>query len=168
MVKNRSKMRGRSSSGMPGPVSDTRSRETDESGALIIELVQSAFHVAALRALCKDEPEEVKKLVTHACSTADVDVLIVTGGTGISKRDSTYEAIRGLYDVEIPGFGELFRSLSYEEIGAAAMLSRASSGVVKGCPVFSLPGSSAAVKLAMEKLILPEIGHVLAQLGKMA
>ena len=149
-------------------VSDTRTKDTDESGQLIIELVQASFHVAAVRALCKDEPEKVQKLVKKACSEEGVDCLVITGGTGIAKRDSTYEAVRELYDLEIPGFGELFRYLSYEDIGAAAMLSRASAGLVDGRPVFSLPGSAAAVRLAMEKLILPEIGHVLAQAGKRA
>ena len=129
-------------------VSDTRTLETDESGQLIIELITAAFHVAAFRAICKDEPEEVRALVQQACSADGVDALVVTGGTGISKRDATYEAIRDLHDVEIPGFGELFRYLSYKEIGAASMLSRASAGVVAGRPVFSLPGSAAAVRLA--------------------
>jgi molybdenum cofactor biosynthesis protein B len=144
-------------------VSDTRTKETDESGQLIIELVQAAFHVAAVRAICKDEPAEVEKLVRKACGQDAVDVLVVTGGTGIAKRDATYETIEGLYDVTLPGFGEIFRALSFEEIGAKAMLSRASAGVVNGRPVFSLPGSASAVKLAMDRLVLPEIGHVVAQ-----
>jgi len=144
-------------------VSDTRTKETDESGKLIIEFVTGAFHVAAVRALCKDDPPAVQALVKQATTQDGVDCLVITGGTGLAKRDSTYEAVRELYELEIPGFGELFRSLSYEEIGAAAMLSRASAGLVNGRPVFSLPGSAAAVSLAMDKLILPEIGHVLAQ-----
>ena len=147
-------------------VSDTRTKETDESGQLILELAQAAFHVAAARALCKDEPEEVQQLVRQAASQADIDVLVVNGGTGLTKRDATYEAVRALYDVEVPGFGELFRMLSFEEIGAASMLTRASAGIVSGKPVFSLPGSPTAVRLAMEKLILPEIGHLLGQLAK--
>ena len=149
-------------------VSDTRTKETDESGSLIIEMVGGAFHVAAVRALCKDDPPAVQKLVQQATTQDGVDTLVITGGTGISKRDSTYEAVRELYELEMTGFGELFRSLSYEDIGPAAMLSRASAGVVNGRPVWSLPGSAAAVSLAMEKLILPEIGHVLAQLRKRA
>ena len=144
-------------------VSDTRTKETDESGQLIIELVQSGFHVAALRAICKDDPAEVTKLVKKACSEEGVDCLVITGGTGIAKRDSTPSVVRNLYDVELPGFGELFRSLSFEEIGPAAMLSRASAGVSSGRPVFSLPGAASAVKLAMDRLILPDIGHVVAQ-----
>ena len=147
-------------------VSDTRTTETDESGQLIIELVQSDFHVAAKRALCKDDASAVADLVHSVCGEPDVDVLVITGGTGLTNRDTTYEAVKGLYDIEIPGFGELFRALSFEEVGAAAMLSRASAGVVRGRPVFSLPGSTKAVRLAMERLILPEIGHVLQQLRK--
>jgi molybdenum cofactor biosynthesis protein B len=147
-------------------VSDTRTKENDESGQLIIELVQAAFHVAAVRALCKDDPAKVQELVKKATTQEGVDCLVITGGTGIARRDSTYEAVRELYDLEIPGFGELFRALSYEDIGPAAMLSRASAGLVNGRPVFSLPGSAAAVGLAMNKLILPEIGHVLAQARK--
>lgn len=147
-------------------VSDTRTKETDESGALVIELVQAAFHVAAARALCKDDPQAVTELVRKACAQRDIDILVVTGGTGLTRRDSTYEAVRAVYDVEIPGFGELFRTLSFGEIGPAAMLSRASAGVVSGKAVFSLPGSAAAVRLAMEKLILPEAGHVVAQLAR--
>lgn len=147
-------------------VSDTRTKETDESGQLIIELVRSAFHVPAVRALCKDDPEEVRRLVQDACSQDGVDALIITGGTGIARRDSTYDSVCDLYEVEIPGFGEIFRALSFREIGAAAMLSRASAGVVNGRPVFSLPGSAGAVRLAMDELILPEIGHVLAELAR--
>lgn len=144
-------------------VSDTRTKETDESGQLIIELVQASFHVPAVRALCKDEPRAVQELVRKATTQAGIDCLVITGGTGISKRDSTYEAVRELYELEIPGFGEIFRSLSFRAIGPAAMLSRASAGLVSRCPVFSLPGSAAAVRLAMEELILPEIGHFVAQ-----
>lgn len=147
-------------------VSDTRTKDTDESGRLILELAQAAFHVAAARALCKDDPAAVAELVKQAAGQAEIDVLVVNGGTGLTSRDATYEAIRKLYDVEIPGFGELFRMLSFEEIGPAAMLTRASAGIVSGKPVFSLPGSPAAVRLAMEKIILPEIGHLLGQLAK--
>lgn len=147
-------------------VSDTRTKETDESGQLIIELVHAAFHAAVARALCKDEPAQVAALVRDATAQQGVDVLVVTGGTGLSRRDSTYDAIRGLYETEIPGFGELFRMLSHQEIGAAAMLSRASAGIVNGKPVFSVPGSASAVRLAMTRLILPEVGHLLAQVRK--
>jgi molybdenum cofactor biosynthesis protein B len=146
-------------------VSDTRTLETDESGLLVIELVQAAFHVAAARAICKDEPDAVVALVREACGREGVDCLVITGGTGFSRRDVTVDALRALFEPEIPGFGELFRMLSFQEIGPAAMLSRAAAGVVNGRPVFALPGSSAAVRLALTRLILPEVGHLIAQLG---
>lgn len=145
-------------------VSDTRTKDDDESGQLIIELVQAAFHEVTGRALCKDDPEAIRDLVRKACAREDVEVLVVTGGTGFSRRDATPKVMEELYDQVIPGFGELFRMLSFQEVGAAAMLSRASAGVVAGRPVFSLPGSASAVRLAMEKLVLPEIPHLLQQL----
>ena len=141
-------------------VSDTRTKETDESGSLIIEMVTGAFHVAAVRALCKDDPPAVQALVKQATTQEGVDCLVITGGTGIARRDSTYEAVRELYELEIPGFGELFRSLSYEDIGSAAILSRAVAGLKQGKVVFVIPGSRGAVRLAMEKLIIPELGHL--------
>ena len=130
--------------------------------------MEAAGHAATARALCKDDPSEVSELVRDACARHDVDVLVLTGGTGFSRRDSTFEAVSELYNPCIPGFGELFRMLSFEEIGAASMLSRASAGIVDGKPVFSLPGSRAAVRLAMERLVLPECGHLLEQLGPRA
>lgn len=147
-------------------VSDTRTLETDESGLAILALVQGGSHVTSVRALCKDDPADVARLVREACAREDVDLVVLTGGTGLSSRDSTFEAISDLYQQPIPGFGELFRMLSFSEIGAAAMLSRASAGVVDGKPVFSLPGSTPAVRLAMTRLILPEAGHLLAQLAR--
>lgn len=147
-------------------VSDTRTLETDESGMAILDLVGAASHVASVRAVCKDEPADVARLVREACSREDVDLVVLSGGTGLSSRDSTFEAISELYQKPLPGFGELFRMLSFGEIGAAAMLSRASAGIVDGKPVFSLPGSTPAVRLAMTRLILPEAGHLLAQLAR--
>ena len=147
-------------------VSDTRTKETDEGGQLVIELIQAAFHAATARALCKDDTAAITALVNDACSREDVDVLVVTGGTGLSKRDTTHDALARAYEVAIPGFGELFRALSFDEIGAAAMLSRASAGIVKGKPVFSLPGSPGAIRLGMTRLVLPEAGHLLAQLAR--
>ena len=147
-------------------ISDTRSLETDESGSLILELIGAAGHATTARALCKDDPGQVIRLVSEACGRPDVDVVVLTGGTGLSTRDATFEAMSELYRPSVPGFGELFRMLSFEEIGAASMLSRASAGIVDGKPVFSLPGSKAAVRLAMERLILPEAGHLLAQLAR--
>jgi molybdenum cofactor biosynthesis protein B len=146
-------------------VSDTRTLETDESGRLAEELCAAAGQAVACRMICPDEPAEVRALVDGACRREDVDAVVVTGGTGIAARDTTHEALAGLYDVAIPGFGELFRLLSFEEVGAAAMLSRASAGVVHGRAVFSLPGSRAAVRLGLTRLVLPELAHVLAQLA---
>ena len=147
-------------------VSDTRTLDDDESGRLIVELVAAASHVATARTICKDEPADVARLVHEACARDDVDAVVLTGGTGFARRDSTHATLRELYQPEIPGFGELFRMLSFEEIGAAAMMSRASAGVVDGKPVFSLPGSKAAVRLGMSRLVLPETGHVLEQLAR--
>ena len=145
-------------------ISDTRSEATDTSGAAIVESLAAAGHVLAGRKVVRDDPATVASVVRGA--TVSADVIIATGGTGITSRDSTYEAITGLLDKKIDGFGELFRMLSYEEIGAAAMLSRACAGTIRRTAVFSLPGSETAVRLAMAKLILPEIGHVVRELKR--
>ena len=147
-------------------ISDTRTLETDESGEAILDLVRAACHETSVRAISEDDPADVARLVREACAREDVDLVVLTGGTGLSIRDSTFEAISELYQRPIPGFGELFRMLSFAEIGAAAMLSRASAGIVDGKPVFSLPGSTPAVRLAMTRLILPEAAHLLAQLAR--
>jgi len=141
-------------------VSDTRTTETDGSGRMIHELLEAHGHRVVLYRILKDEPELIATTIGEAPATAEV--LILNGGTGVARRDTTYEAITRLLDKEITGFGELFRMLSYEQIGAAAMLSRATAGVAGRHVVFSLPGSTAAVELAMTKLILPELGHVVA------
>ncbi len=146
-------------------VSDTRTMETDEGGRLAEELARAAGHRVAARLLCRDEPARVRELVDEACSREDVDVVLVTGGTGLAQRDSTFEALGELYEVPIPGFGELFRMLSWPDVGAAAMLSRASAGIVRGRAIFSLPGSVGAVRLALEKLVLPELGHLCHQVA---
>lgn len=147
-------------------VSDTRTPETDEGGDLVAELCMAQFHSVTLRELRKDDPEEVAAWLAIAVAHDDVDVVVLTGGTGFSRRDSTFEAISSLYEPAIPGFGELFRMLSFEEVGPAAMLTRASAGIVGGTPVFSLPGSPSAVRLAMQRLILPEAGHLVAQVQR--
>ena len=139
-------------------VSDTRTEATDRSGATIRELLAANGHRVEWYQILKDEPEMIAQAVRTAPPSAEV--LILNGGTGVARRDTTYEAISRLLDKEIGGFGELFRMLSYEQIGAAAMLSRATAGVVGKHVIFSLPGSTAAVELAMNKLILPELGHV--------
>lgn len=145
-------------------ISDTRTEATDTSGAAIVELLTAAGHEVARRRLVKDDPAAVRDAVRSGTTAADV--IITTGGTGITARDSTYEAIAALLDKRLDGFGELFRMLSYAEIGAAAMLSRAVAGSIGSTAVFSLPGSELAVRLAMTKLILPEIGHVVRELKR--
>jgi molybdenum cofactor biosynthesis protein B len=145
-------------------VSDTRAAETDVSGRTIVELLESASHVVAKRQILRDDPKDVHDAVLG--QIGGVDAIITTGGTGITSRDSTYEAIAGLFEKQIDGFGELFRSLSYQEIGSAAMMTRACAGVARGTAIFILPGSEHAVRLAMTKLILPEIGHVVRELRR--
>jgi molybdopterin adenylyltransferase len=145
-------------------ISDTRTETTDTSGNAIVEAVTSAGHSVAGRAIVKDDPAEVRALVAEQAPAADA--IITTGGTGITSRDSTYEAIANLLDKRLDGFGELFRMLSYGEIGSAAMMSRACAGAIGRTAIFALPGSEHAVRLAMTKLILPEIGHVVRELRR--
>jgi molybdenum cofactor biosynthesis protein B len=144
-------------------VSDTRTEATDGSGRAIAELLTSAGHRLVGRAIVKDDPVAVRRTIEQHIAGGDTQVVIATGGTGISSRDSTFEAIDSLLDKRLDGFGELFRMLSYHEIGAAAMLSRATAGLARGCIVVSLPGSEAAVRLAMERLLIPELGHLVQQ-----
>lgn len=145
-------------------ISDTRTPADDVSGDAIVHLLAEAGHEVAGRALVKDDPAAVAEAIRS--QTDAVQVVITTGGTGITSRDSTYEAIASLLDKKLDGFGELFRVLSYEQIGAAAMLSRACAGTIGRTAVFSLPGSEHAVRLGMAKLILPEIGHVVRELNR--
>ena len=144
-------------------VSDTRTSDTDTSGRAIADLLAAAGHVVHGRSILKDEPADVAALVRQLVATGDVDVVITTGGTGITSRDSTFEAVDGLLEKRLPGFGELFRMLSYHEIGAAAMLSRATAGLAGRAVVIALPGSEAAVRLAMEKLVIPELAHLVRE-----
>ena len=139
-------------------VSDTRSEADDASGQRIRALLEEHGHRVAFYRIVRDEPEQIAALVQGAPPA--VEVLICNGGTGVARRDTTYEAIARLLDKELSGFGELFRVLSYEQIGAAAMLSRATAGVAGQRVIFSVPGSTKAVELAMTKLILPQLGHV--------
>jgi len=143
-------------------VSDTRTHADDRSGDAVVQALSHAGHGVAAREIVPDDPMRVAELVCRLCADDGVDAVILTGGTGLAPRDSTYEAIAGLLDKRIDGFGELFRMLSYSEIGAAAMLSRAVAGLVGVTPVFALPGSTAACLLAMEKLVAPELGHLVA------
>ena len=145
-------------------ISDTRAPETDVSGRTIVELLEADGHIVAKRQILRDEPKDVHAAVLE--QVGGVDAIITTGGTGLTSRDSTYEAIAALLDKRLDGFGELFRYLSYAEVGSAAMMSRASAGVARGTLIFMLPGSENAVRLAMTKLILPELGHVIRELRR--
>lgn len=147
-------------------VSDTRTEETDVGGRLVVELCTGAGFQLVSKAIVRDEPAQVAAAVAALVAAETVDAVLLTGGTGISRRDTTVEALEGRFDKRLDGFGELFRMLSFAEVGAAAMLSRATAGVMGGVAVFLMPGSPAAVRLALEKLILPELGHVVAQLGR--
>ena len=147
-------------------ISDSKTPETDTSGALIRDLVAKAGHAVVGHAIVRDEPAQVAARIREGCADTKVQAFILTGGTGVTSRDSTFEAVEALLDKRLTGFGELFRVLSYQEIGAAAMLSRAQAGVVKGRALFSLPGSPNACRLALEKLILPELGHLLREISR--
>lgn len=147
-------------------VSDTRTAADDEGGAVGRGLLEGAGHVVRDYRILQDDPQAVRAAVLGLAGRSDLRAVILSGGTGISPRDRTYEAIASLLERRLDGFGELFRSLSYEEIGAAAMLSRAIAGLVGEKVVFSIPGSTAAVRLALEKLILPELGHLISEIDK--
>lgn len=147
-------------------VSDTRTAGTDASGAAALRLLGQAGHRSLDYRIVPDEPQRVVEQVREWLDLDVCDGVITNGGTGIAPRDRTFEALDALLEQRLPGFGELFRMLSYAEIGSAAMLSRAVGGIARGRPVFSLPGSTAAVELALERLILPELGHLLQQLGR--
>ena len=147
-------------------VSDTRTHETDTSGRAIASLLEAAGHVVAGRTIVRDDPDLVRGTIERQIANSDAQVIITTGGTGITSRDSTYEAIDTLLQKRLDGFGELFRMLSYQQIGAAAMMSRAAAGLVAGRIVVSLPGSEAAVRLAMERLLIPELGHLVQQASR--
>jgi molybdenum cofactor biosynthesis protein B len=144
-------------------ISDTRDAATDKGGPFLAEACLSAGHIVARRSLVKDEPAEILAAVEELVADESVDFVLCTGGTGLAPRDSTPEALRARFDKEIPGFGELFRLLSYQEIGPAAILSRATAGVVRGKVVALLPGSPKALRLAWEKILAPECGHLATQ-----
>jgi molybdenum cofactor biosynthesis protein B len=148
-------------------VSDTRTKATDKSGALIVEMLKESGHATVDYCIVRDEQEEIREAVLAGCGDDRVEVVLMTGGTGIAQRDVTYEVVETLLEKELPGFGELFRMLSFtEDIGSPAMLSRAVAGTAAGTAVFSMPGSSGAVRVAMRRLILPELGHVVAEMKK--
>jgi molybdenum cofactor biosynthesis protein B len=144
-------------------ISDTRTEDTDTSGRAIAQLLTAAGHRVAGRVIVPDDPAIVRATIEQQLGSTSVQVVISTGGTGITSRDTTLEAIETLIEKRLDGFGELFRMLSYQEIGAAAMLSRATAGLVRRRIVVALPGSEGAVRLAMEKLLLPELGHLVQQ-----
>jgi molybdenum cofactor biosynthesis protein B len=154
-------------------VSDTRTPATDKGGDLVQRLLEEAGHAVAARDLVRDEPDMIRQRLEQWLANPDIDVVITTGGTGIARRDTTIEVVRGLLTAELEGFGELFRMISFQRIGAAAMLSRAVGGLVAGPPggdgdtfIFALPGSPSAVQTAMTELIAPQLAHLVWERGR--
>lgn len=148
-------------------VSDTRTLETDKSGVLMTNMLNEDNHQVVERVVVVDDEELIRETVSRGIRNDNIDAILLNGGTGISKRDVTYEVIEDMLEKELSGFGELFRMLSYtDDIGSPAMLSRAIGGVSQNTAIFALPGSSGAVKLGMSKLILPELTHVIRELNK--
>ena len=146
--------------------SDSRTPRTDTSGYLLMHMLKDSGHAVVDYHLVKDEPKKIKIAIKKAVTNRKVQAIIINGGTGISRRDSTFEAVDAMLEKRLDGFGEVFRYLTYQEIGSPAIMSRATAGIIKGRVVFSTPGSENAVKLAMEKLILPELGHLVGELTK--
>jgi molybdenum cofactor biosynthesis protein B len=147
-------------------VSDTRTEATDTSGRAIAELLAAAGHGVEGHTIVKDDAELVRDAIVRQLANPKVDAVITTGGTGITSRDSTYEAVGALLQKRLDGFGELFRMLSYQQVGSAAVMSRACAGLSSGRIVIALPGSEAAVRLAMERLVIPELAHMVQQARK--
>lgn len=148
-------------------VSDTRNEDTDKSGKMIRSMLEEKGHLVGKYCIVIDDYDRIREAIIEGSKDQHIDVILINGGTGIAKRDVTVEVVRNLLDKELNGFGELFRMISYlEDIGPAAILSRAIAGVVSNTAIFSMPGSSGAVKLAMEKLVIPEITHVVRELRK--
>jgi molybdenum cofactor biosynthesis protein B len=147
-------------------VSDTRTDDTDTGGRAAVRLLESAGHHVAGKVIVKDNATLVRSVLERQLANQDIDVIVTTGGTGISSRDATFDVVSAMLEKRLEGFGELFRMLSYQDIGAAAMMSRATAGLAAGHIIVCLPGSEAAVRLAIEKLLLPEIGHLVQQARK--
>ncbi|WP_044894504.1 MogA/MoaB family molybdenum cofactor biosynthesis protein [Bacillus alveayuensis] len=148
-------------------ISDTRTVDTDKSGRLMVQLLREAGHEVVDYEIVKDEKTAIREAILAGCANRNIDAVLTNGGTGIAKRDVTIEIVKEIIEKEIVGFGELFRMLSYtEDIGSAAILSRAIAGVANDTAIFSTPGSTGAVKLAMTKLILPELAHVIREIRK--
>lgn len=148
-------------------VSDTRTPETDVSGKLMAELLQEGGYEVVDYRIVKDDYDELRNLLHESAENSQIEAVLLTGGTGIAQRDTTYEAVNSLLGKSLPGFGEIFRYLSFtEDIGSAAILSRATGGIIGQTAVFSMPGSSGAVKLAMERILIPELRHVMREIYK--
>jgi molybdenum cofactor biosynthesis protein B len=147
-------------------VSDSRTLETDTGGQTVIDLLAGSGHTVVQREIIPDEPKRMRALLTELVARSDVDAVLLTGGTGISRRDQTFETVSQMLTKPLPGYGELFRHLSYQEIGSAAMLSRAVGGLIGAAVVLTMPGSPAGVRLAMEKIVLPELGHLVREARK--
>jgi molybdopterin adenylyltransferase len=147
-------------------VSDTRTLQSDSSGALIVALAEAAGHRVIERAIVPDEPDQMRPLLLDWSSRDELHAILITGGTGISPRDQTFETVSSLLTKPLPGYGELFRMLSYAEIGPASILSRAIGGLIGGLVILVMPGSRAAVELAMTRIILPELPHIVREARK--
>ena len=147
-------------------LSDTRTEATDKSGQAIRSLLASANHTVALHKIIPDDPDALEPLLLSCLADPNIDCILTNGGTGISPRDQTIDIIAKFIDQPLPGFGELFRMLSWDQIKSGAMLSRAVGGIAQGKPLFAMPGSTKAVELAMTQLVIPELGHLLAELRK--
>lgn len=148
-------------------VSDTRTVETDKSGQLIMGLLRENGHRVADYRIVKDDYDSICNLIAEGAASSKIEAILLNGGTGITDRDTTYEAVDSMLEKKMPGFGEIFRYLSFtEDIGPAAILSRAIAGVYKGTAIFSMPGSSGAVNLAMTRIIIPELTHVMREIYK--
>ena len=159
--------------GAPAPIgcmvitcSDTRTAQTDTSGAAIIDLLKAHGHHVAAYHMIKDEPSVITSLIRQGVKDPAVQAIVINGGTGISRRDSTFEAVDALLEKRLEGFGEIFRYLSFKDIGSAAIMSRASAGLYQNRIIISIPGSEKAVRLAMDKLILNELGHMVREMTK--
>ena len=144
-------------------VSDTRTIETDTGGKTVVDALLSAGHQVKRREIVTDEPDVMRPLLIELRDDTDIDAVLMTGGTGISARDQTYETVTHLITRPLPGYGELLRMLSYQEIGAAAILSRATGGLMQRTILLTMPGSQAAVRLTMGKIVLPELAHLVRE-----
>ena len=144
-------------------VSDTRTLENDSGGQQVVDRLLRAGHLVVAREIIRDDPQAMRQLLGSMRGQDELDAILMTGGTGITSRDQTYETVTSMLSKSLPGYGELFRMLSYQEIGSAAMLSRATGGLLEQKVLLTMPGSPAAVALAMEKLILPELGHLVRE-----